>query len=93
MPDSVERPNLFFRLVVPAGGLFVVTILALTSTIFGNPEAPMNQWLTEYGGTLIVAEVVLFVVVGFLAMAVDRWKTLRQASRDDSGQPPKTTDS
>ena len=67
-----ERFNPFFRLVIVSAGFFVVTILALTATIFGETNSPVPRFLIRYGGTLIAVEVLVTLVVGLLALAVDR---------------------
>lgn len=84
MSDHSEATNAFFRLVALAGALFVVTILALVAVPFGDPAAPVAQWLNRNGGVLIGAEVALILVLGFMAMLVDRRQTMRRARRVDS---------
>ncbi len=73
MSDDPQRPNLFFRLVIVAGCVFLVTIFALVATIFGDPESPVARFLNKHGGTLIAAEVAATLLLGLLAMAVDRF--------------------
>lgn len=84
-PAAATRSNLFFPLVIAAGALFVVTILAMLAVPFGDPEAPVAGWLERYAGRLIVAEVVLILVLGFLALLVDRRRTTRRAISDGVG--------
>ena len=86
MSDHSEAMNPFFRLVALAGALFVVTILALVAVPFGDPAAPVAQWLNRNGGVLIGAEVALILVLGFLAMLVDRRQTIRRTRRADPRQ-------
>lgn len=58
--------------------VFIVTILGLVSTLYGNPEAPVTKWLDENGGRLIGAEILAFVVVSAAALVVDRRQALRE---------------
>jgi hypothetical protein len=83
MSDQPEPINFFFRLVVFASALFVITIFALVATIFSDPDVPAVRFLNEYGGTLIASEVVVTLLVGFLAMAVDRRQILRKQPADE----------
>lgn len=83
MSDQPEPINFFFRLVVFASALFVITIFALVATIFSDPDVPAVQFLNEYGGTLIAGEVVATLLIGFLAMAVDRRQILRKQPVDE----------
>jgi hypothetical protein len=87
---AAPRSNLFFPLVILAGALFVVTILAMLAVPFGDPEAPIAGWIERYAGRLIAAEVVLVLVLGFLALLVDRRRTMRAAvgqSRPAAARP------
>ena len=59
-------------------GLFIVTIFSLVATLFGDPQAPVAQFFTRYGGWMIGIEVVAFLIVGFLALTVDRRQSLRE---------------
>jgi len=83
MSDQPEPINFFFRLVVFASALFVITIFALVATIFSDPDVPAVQFLNEYGGTLIAGEVIATLLIGFLAMAVDRRQILRKQPADE----------
>jgi hypothetical protein len=80
---SAPRPfrNPFFPLAVLCSVLFIATILALVASIFGDQRAPLSRLLEQYAGRLIGGEVIAIVVSGFLAMAVDRWQTLRSRNR------------
>lgn len=78
MSEPSERPNLFFRLTTCVGALFVVTILSLVATVFSDPQAPTARFLNEHGTTLIVWQVGAILVLGLLAMTVDRRQILRQ---------------
>ncbi len=82
-PDSETRPpgelNFFFRLAVASSAVFIITIFALVAALFGNPQAPPAQFLNAYGGVLIAGEVGVILFVAFVAMAVDRIRTVRNA--------------
>jgi hypothetical protein len=69
--------NPFFPLAAISSVAFIVTILALIASLFGDPRAPVAQLLDRYAGRLIAGEVALILLTGFLAMFVDR----RQAKR------------
>ena len=64
---------------------FIVTILALVATVFGDEQAPLARWLDRHVGWLLAGEVVAILVTGFLALAVDRRATLRE---QQTGAPP-----
>lgn len=70
--------SLFFRLAAVATTVFVITVMALIAAEFSDPQAPVAKFLKRSGGTIIVAEVAMMVVLSFVAMAVDRWRTLRR---------------
>jgi hypothetical protein len=67
-----NRGNPFFALTAAFAALFVVTILILVATVFGDPAAPMARLIDRYGGGLLAVEVIGLLVCGFVAMAVDR---------------------
>ena len=83
MTDAPKKPNLFFTLAIAAGALFAITIFALVAIMFGDGEAPVSRFLNEHGGRLIVGEVTATLLLGWLAMAVDRRRILRDL-RDES---------
>ena len=80
MNRSPRRPapvSLFFRLVIGAAALFIVTVLAIVAAVFSDPSAPAVQFLDQHGGTILEIEVIATLLIGFLALAIDRWQTLR----------------
>jgi len=77
MPDSPPLRNPFFPLAALCSALFVVTILALLATAFGDPRAPLAQLLDRYSGRLIGGEVAAILLTGFLALFVDRRQAVR----------------
>jgi len=87
-----ERPNIFFRLALGTGALFIITVLALTATIFSDPRAPLAQFLDNYGGAIIAAEVAASLIFAFWAMALDRRQQLRNARSIDTGTADSVSD-
>lgn len=91
--SNQERPNIFFRLALGTGALFIITVLALTATIFSDPRAPLAQFLDNYGGAIIAGEVAASLIFAFWAMALDRRQQLRNARPLDSQPTDMTSDS
>ena len=89
MPDSAppQHVNAFFRLLVPAVGLFVVTMFAFIATLFSDPTAeksPVQRFLDQNIVLLFTVETAAIVAFGFAAMILDRRQTVRhqpQAAR------------
>ncbi len=77
-----SKPTLFFRLVVPATSVFVITVLTLIAVLFGDERAPLPRLLNRHGNTLLVVEFVLILVLSVLAMVLDR----RQILKDQRSQ-------
>jgi hypothetical protein len=77
-PERGRELNVFFRLTVAAACVFVVTILASLSTLFGDPLSPVNQFLEQRATSLLIAEVIVILLLALLALIVDRRQTLRQ---------------
>jgi cell division protein FtsW (lipid II flippase) len=100
MKPPRTQPTLFFRLIVPATVIFILTILALIACLFGNPEAPVAQWLESNGNSLLIGEFLTVIALSVLAMYVDRVRTLRGIdelpalvpARDDSAVAEKLSD-
>lgn len=82
---SAARPprNPFFFLAAFSSALFIVTILALVASVFGDERAPLARLLDQFAGRLIGCEVAAILVTGFLAMFIDRRQTLR--ARNETG--------
>ena len=70
--------SLLFKLIVPATALFIVTIMSLIAVVFSDQRAPLAKFLNEYGAKLLVVEFVAVMGLSFLAMTVDRIRTLRE---------------
>ncbi len=92
MKPSQSRPSLLFRLVIPATVIFILTILALIASLFGDPRAPVSQWLEAHGNSLLIWEFIVVLVVALLAMTIDRWRNLH-GIEEDPVMPPQPTDS
>lgn len=85
-PEPVKgRVNVFFRLATGLVALFVVTIFALIAVLFGDPKAPIAILLDRIGMQLIVGEMCAILVVGTLAMTVDRRTAMHSTPSEDSG--------
>jgi cell division protein FtsW (lipid II flippase) len=67
--------------VAVISAVFIITILALVSGLYGNPEAPVTKWLDLYGGRLIGAEILVFVMISVAALVTDRRQTLRERNQ------------
>ncbi len=80
----MKRPgspaSLLFRLIVPACAVFILTILAMIASVFGNPDAPVTKWLDRNVGTILTVEFVAVISLSIMAMFVDRIRTLRSAA-------------
>ncbi len=82
MSESSRRRNPFFALAAFSSAVFIITILALVASVFGDSRAPVARLLDRYAGRLIGGEVVAILITGFLALFVDRRQTL--SARNDS---------
>jgi preprotein translocase subunit SecG len=71
MSDRPAR-NPFFPLTAILAAIFVLTVLALVASTFGNDRAPLARLLDSHGTLLIVIEVAAILLVGLLALVVDR---------------------
>ncbi|HIE98744.1 MAG TPA: hypothetical protein EYQ63_17480 [Fuerstia sp.] len=92
MKPPQTEPSLLFRLVIPATVIFILTILALIASLFGDPRAPVSQWLEAYGNDLLIWEFIIVLAIALLAMTVDRWRSLH-GIEEDPIMPPQPTDS
>lgn len=88
MKRPKTKPGLLFRLVVPATVVFILTILALIASLFGDPKAPVSKWLNANGNQLLIFEFIAVVVLSVLAMTVDRVRTLRGIEEEPFDDPP-----
>ena len=90
MSQTPQRTNAFFRLVIPACAVFIVTIFAMLAVPFGNPNSPPARFLDENGGTLIAYEVAAILVLGLCALFLDSRQSLRtnQHEKENDRSPP-----
>lgn len=88
-----SKPSLLFQLVIPATGVFVVTILSMIAIVFSDPRAPVAQWLDKNGNRLLIVEFVVVIILSFMAMAVDRIQTLKQIKQNEGNSPRKASTS
>lgn len=70
--------SLLFKLVIPATAIFIVTVMSLIAVVFSDQRAPVARFLNEHGTTLLVVEFIAVMGLSFLAMTVDRIRTLRE---------------
>jgi hypothetical protein len=89
MSDASAPRNPFFPLAAFFSAVFIITILALVASVFGNERAPLARLFDEYAGRLIAGEVAAILLTGFLALFVDRRQTLR--SQNGPGDKPLRT--
>ena len=79
--------NLFFPVVVGAGGLFIATVLAFMALTFSETHSPLAHLFEEYAGMIFLGEVAVTITVGLCALFVDRRQTLRSQHRlQDEGE-------
>ncbi|MCX7388214.1 MAG: hypothetical protein NTX48_16245 [Planctomycetales bacterium] len=69
--------SLLFKLIVPATALFIVTIMSLIAVVFSDQRAPLAKFLNAYGTHLLLLEFVAVMGLSFLAMTLDRIRTLQ----------------
>jgi hypothetical protein len=81
-PPPRRTANPLFPLAAVSTAAFIVTIFALVAVMFGDQSAPPVRFLNRHGGTLIAWEAGVTLLLGVLAMAVDRVQSLRRARRE-----------
>jgi hypothetical protein len=79
--------NPFFPMVLFSASVFILTILAMVAVIFSDPRAPVARFFDAHAGRLIIAEVIVTLIVGFLALVVDRHQNRRDRSLSKSDKP------
>jgi hypothetical protein len=77
MTERRRGPGVLFHAAAGATALFVLTVLVMIATLFGDPEAPFNDWLNRYGTMLLIGEVALIAITACAAMAWDQRATRR----------------
>lgn len=71
MAGTARGPGWLFHVTAGATTAFIISVLAMVATLFGDPEAPINGWINDYGATVLLVEIVAIGVFGFAAMAND----------------------
>lgn len=90
---SKRKSNPFFGMVLFSTSIFVLTILAMVAVIFSDPRAPIAKFLEAHGGRLVVAEVIVTLIVGFCALALDRIQSRRGTPRSKANSEGKSPES
>lgn len=85
--DADRGLNVFFRLTVVAASIFVVTILASLSTLFGDPLSPVNVFLEQRATSLLISEVAIILTLALLALIVDRRQALKHRANSNRSRP------
>lgn len=80
-----EKPNVFFKLVIPASMLFVMTLFSLVAARMGRQDAPVNGFLDRYAGLLLTGEVIVILLLALIAMATDRRRLIEKRQASDRG--------
>jgi hypothetical protein len=70
--------NVFYRLLIPVVGLFVLTVFAMIASAFAGSGGSL---LDQHAVAIILVEVAATLVIGLLAMLVDRRRMLREYHR------------
>ncbi|MDP1798730.1 MAG: hypothetical protein Q8K78_14645 [Planctomycetaceae bacterium] len=84
MATSARGPGWLFHVTAGATTAFIISVLAMVATLFGDPAAPINGWINQYGAYLLLVEIVAIGVFGFAAMANDA-RVTRLAQREVGG--------
>jgi hypothetical protein len=78
MTERRRGPGFLFHAAAGATALFVLTVLVMIATVFGDAEAPFNAWLNRYGTLLLTGEVALVALTAGAAIAWDQRASRRQ---------------
>lgn len=84
--DESIRDRLVFYPVAVMGGVFCITVFLAVAATFGDPAHPLHDLINRFGTPVLLIEAGLLVVVGLLAMTVDRVLTLRRRSQNSPAQ-------
>ena len=76
------KTGCLFQMTAICAGAFLVTVLAMIATAFGESGSPAAAWLMRHSGGLIAIEVAAILIFGFAAMAQDQIRT-RQQQREE----------
>ena len=88
--EAVPEPlNPFFRITIFAGGLFVITILAMIVSALGPASSSSTRAaFDENAGWLLAAEVLAILTSAFFAMAGDQGNTHEQTTDSTDENEP-----
>ncbi len=86
MAATPRGPGWLFHVTAGATTAFIVSVLAMVAAQFGDPKAPVNGWIDDYGAMVLMVEIAAIGVFGFAAMANDARVT--RLEQRDVGQHP-----
>lgn len=86
MAGTARGPGWLFHVTAGATTAFIVSVLAMVATLFGDPAAPINGWINDYGAIVLMVEIAAIGVFGFAAMANDARVT--RLEQREIGQHP-----
>lgn len=92
MTTAPRGPGILFHLTAGATTAFIITILAMVATLFGDPAAPINEWINQHAAKVLGVEILAIAVLGTTAMVNDARITRlekqqqRERSADVTGQ-------
>lgn len=91
MTSPTPTRNPFWMLLIVAASGFCISVVAYVAAGFGDRTHPLNQFFNQHGGATTTGFAVATMLLGGLALTVDRRQTLR-ALRDgtDERRPPGT---
>lgn len=86
LTQDERRDRFVFYPVAIVGALFCLTVFMSIAAAFGDQQGPMAKWMNQHGTGLLLWETALLVVVGFIAMTIDRLRTLKRLREDQQRQ-------
>lgn len=87
MTSSRRGPGILFHCAAAATAAFIITVLAMVATLFGDPAAPINAWLDQYGARILLCEIAAITILGIAAMVVDQRNSTTGAPTDAAALP------
>ena len=90
MSQQPKPLNIFFRMVIAACGLFVVTIFMMVAMMLSDTETSLTIFLDNHGGTVIGCEVLAIIVLSVIALKFDRSPILRNLDQFKNGYDEST---
>lgn len=77
-----KRASILFQLTACSSVLFIMTILAMVASVFGDQSAPAAKQFNRHVGKIIAIEVGATLLLGFAAMTQDRLQTLAEREKN-----------